>query len=149
MESTQPKHQKDLRRGRFSQINQIYHVSTATKNRTPVFNNMNAARVLIKTLQKSDALNFTRTFAFVVMPDHLHWLFQLKSDATLQNIIRSMKSKSANLIGQPIWQAGYYDHAIRQDEDIQKIARYIVANPIRAGLVTKVADYPHWDAAWL
>ena len=52
-------------------------------------------------------------------------------------------------IGQPIWQAGYYDHAIRKDEDIVNIARYIIANPIRAGLVKKVGDYPHWHAIWL
>ena len=49
----------------------------------------------------------------------------------------------------PIWQAGYYDHALRIEEDIQTVARYIVANPIRAGLVQKIADYPHWDAVWL
>ncbi|MFV3290267.1 transposase, partial [Pseudomonas sp. NY11955] len=29
------------------------------------------------------------------------------------------------------------------------VARYIVANPIRAGLVSRVGDYPHWDAVWL
>ena len=52
-------------------------------------------------------------------------------------------------MAQRISQAGYYDHALRQEEDMQKIARYIVANPIRAGLVNKVGDYPHWDAIWL
>jgi putative transposase len=29
------------------------------------------------------------------------------------------------------------------------IARYIVANPLRAGLVERLGDYPHWDAVWL
>ena len=83
------------------------------------------------------------------MPDHIHWLMQLDNNATLERIIRSMKSQSAKAVGMPIWQTGYYDHAIRKDEDIQNIARYIVANPIRAGIVEKIGDYPHWDATWL
>ena len=35
------------------------------------------------------------------------------------------------------------------DEDLVAVARYIVANPVRAGLVKNVRDYPHWDAVWL
>ena len=47
------------------------------------------------------------------------------------------------------WQKAYYDHALRGDEDIQDVARYIVGNPLRANLVTGIGDYPHWDAVWL
>lgn len=145
----QTKHQKDLRKGRNSLANQIYHITTATKNKAPTFNEFTSARLLIRTMQKADALNYTKTLAFVVMPDHLHWLIQLNDGALLSNVIKGMKSQSAKAIGKSIWQAGYYDHAIRKDEDIVDIARYIVANPIRAGLVTKMGDYPHWDAMWL
>lgn len=83
------------------------------------------------------------------MPDHIHWLMQLASSQPLSNVIKAIKSKASVQLGQPIWQKGFYDHAIRKDEDIQNIARYIVANPVRAGLVTRVGDYPHWDAIYL
>jgi putative transposase len=43
----------------------------------------------------------------------------------------------------------FYDHAVRKDEDVQGIARYIVANPLRAGLVKHIGYYPLWDAIWL
>lgn len=142
-------HQKDLRQGRFSQANQIYHITSSTLNRRPIFKEFNHARILIKHLAMSDKIGFTVTHAFVVMPDHIHWLFQLNQDKNLSKVVQSLKSTSAKSIGQPVWQAGYYDHAIRKDEDIQTIARYIIANPIRAGLVTRVGDYPHWDAVWL
>jgi REP element-mobilizing transposase RayT len=46
-------------------------------------------------------------------------------------------------------QRAFYDHALRQDEDVQGVARYIVANPLRAGLVENIGDYPLWDAIWL
>lgn len=141
--------QRNLRKGRFSQENQIYHITTTTKNRETIFKDFTAARTIICVLKKSDDLNKTKTLAFVIMPDHIHWLFQLNNNHKLSEVVQSIKSVSAHQIGQPIWQTGYYDHAIRKDEDIQHIARYIVANTIRAGLVTKVGDYPHWDAIWL
>ena len=48
-----------------------------------------------------------------------------------------------------LWQKGFHDRAIRKEEDLQAIARYVVANPLRAGLVNKIGDYPLWDAIWL
>lgn len=143
------KHQKDLRKGRYSQQNQIYHITFTTINRSPIFQDFEKARALINILKQSSQLQHTATLAFVIMPDHIHWLMQLVSSQSLQNVVKAVKSKATMQIGHPIWQAGYYDHAIRKDEDILSIARYIVANPIRAGLVTKVGDYPHWDAVWL
>jgi hypothetical protein len=38
---------------------------------------------------------------------------------------------------------------VRAEEDLRDAARYIVANPVRAGLCTHVKDYPLWDAVWL
>lgn len=142
-------HQRDLRNGRFSQQNQIYHITFTTNNRTPIFKDFTKARTLINIIKQSDQLQHTSTLAFVVMPDHIHWLMHLVGSQSLPNVIKTVKSKASVQIGSPIWQTGYYDHAIRKDEDIQNIARYIIANPIRAGLVTKVGEYPHWDAMWL
>ena len=48
-----------------------------------------------------------------------------------------------------LWQKGFHDRAIRKEEDMQEIARYVVANPLRAGLVEKIGDYPLWDVIWL
>ena len=143
------KHQKSLRMGRFSQPNQIYHITFTTKNREPVFKRFANARLFIHVLKQSDELQHTNTLAFVVMPDHVHWLFALGSKHQLPNVVKTIKSKVSIKIGKPVWQSGYYDHAIRQDEDIVNIARYIIANPIRAGLVKRVGDYPHWHAVWL
>jgi len=48
-----------------------------------------------------------------------------------------------------LWQQSFHDHALRRDEDLVKLARYVVANPLRAGLVGKLGDYPLWDAIWV
>jgi putative transposase len=141
--------QKNLRKGRYSQANHTHHITTTTSKRLSLFVEFYLTRKIINTIKQSDKLGYITTLAFVIMPDHIHWLMQLEDKATLQQVIRSMKSQTAKVIGYPIWQPGYYDHAIRKDEDIVHIARYIIANPIRAGLVKKVGDYPHWDAVYL
>ncbi len=93
--------------------------------------------------------------AFVIMPDHLHWLLALRDGAKLSQVMHALKGYSAFRINQslqrrgPIWQSGYHDRALRRDEDLLAMARYIVANPLRAGLVQKLGDYPLWDAVWL
>lgn len=86
--------------------------------------------------------------------DHLHWLIVLQKSA-LENTVRDFKSSTARQVNRmrettgALWQAGFHDHAVRRDEDIQALARYIVANPLRAWLVSRVGDYPLWDAVWL
>ena len=89
------------------------------------------------------------------MPDHLHWLFTLRT-GTLSAVVRTIKSASAMQInrlsamqGQALWQRGFHDHGVRQEDDLLALARYIVANPKRAGLVDSVAQYSHWHSAWL
>ena len=42
----------------------------------------------------------------------------------------------------PLWQKGYYEHLLRDDEDSKEVAFYIVANPVRAGLVQSPDAYP-------
>lgn len=49
----------------------------------------------------------------------------------------------------PLWQKGFHDRALRQEEDLQAVARYVIANPRRAGLVDRTGSYPLWDAKWL
>ena len=68
------------------------------------------------------------------------------------NRLKSASSRHANrVLGQrgAIWQKSFHDHALRADEDLRMVARYIVANPLRAGLVEQINDYPFWNAFWL
>jgi REP element-mobilizing transposase RayT len=92
---------------------------------------------------------------FVVMPDHVHWLMHLLEGQSLGTLMQATKSSSARMLNRhfnrngKFWQSGYHDHALRRDDNVRASARYIVANPIRAGLVRSVRTYPHWDATWL
>ncbi|MDO5691436.1 MAG: transposase [Pseudomonadota bacterium] len=144
-----------LRRGRVSLVGHAYLLTTVTYERAPVFDDFALARATIAALRGCDAMGESETLAFVLMPDHLHWLMVLRGES-LDAVMRRFKSVSAREVNQlrdrpgtPLWQPGYHDHALRRDEDLQATARYLVGNPVRAGLVASVMDYPHWDAVWV
>ena len=44
--------------------------------------------------------------------------------------------------GQPLWQPGYHERVLRDDEATLTVVRYILENPIRAGLATDLGEYP-------
>ena len=83
------------------------------------------------------------------MPDHIHWLLQIADGGNLSSAVHLYKAKVSVLLGQRVWQRGFHDHALRGDEDLRDVVRYVIANPLRSGLVKSVGEYPHWDAIWL
>ena len=142
-------HTNRLRTGRHSQAGFIYSVTTVTAHRQPTFAEFAAARSLIRILHHPDLASRTQTLAYVVMPDHLHWLFQLGNTDSLSQCVQRLKSLSAKALYPDLWQKGFHDRAVRTEEDLPAIGRYIVSNPVRAGLVSRVGAYPHWDAVWV
>jgi len=146
-------HGRDLRNGRFSEPNRIYLVTSVTYQRSPVFADFACGRYVVSAMQREQSQ--ATTLAFVIMPDHLHWLMQLSETGELDKVVGDIKSISAHRINKQlrrrgkVWQAGYHDHALRAEEDVQAVARYVVANPLRAKLVERIGEYPLWDAVWL
>ncbi|PIE25540.1 MAG: transposase [Neptuniibacter caesariensis] len=136
-----------LRKGRSSCENQIYHVVLTTHKRRRYFSDPTLARHAVLSLKRlsTDAV----TLCFVVMPDHIHWLMQLKGKKGLSETVRLLKIFIGQGAGSAIFQYGFYDHAIRKEESLVDVARYIVMNPVRAGLCRSVRDYSWWDCIYL
>jgi len=142
-------HARHLRKGRVALPHHAYLITAVVAKRTPVFAELGAARCAARYLHDADVARHAQTLAFVVMPDHVHWLLQMTATGRLDEAVRCYKAKVSISLGQRLWQRGYHDHALRRDEDLRAAARYIIANPLRAGLVENIGDYPHWDAIWL
>jgi putative transposase len=144
-----------LRKGRYSSSHQVYCLTTVTRNRRPVFTDISTARLLIRELRLLHDDGNVVSLAWVLMPDHLHWMIQLDEGWPLSKVTKALKARSALAINRhlgqsgSLWQRAYYDRAVRQDEDVRQIARYIVANPLRAGLVKEIGKYAHWDCIWM
>ena len=147
-------HTRDLRKGRFSEPGHAYLLTAVTHNRRPIFSDWPIGCLLVEELRAAEMSGYAHSQAWVVMPDHLHWLITLQT-GSISRLMQRIKGQSAISINRvlgirgQLWQKGFHDRAIRKEEDLQVLARYVVANPLRAGLVDKIGDYPLWDAIWL
>ncbi len=117
-----------------------------------MFADFRLARLAVAELRACEDRGRCQTLAYVLMPDHVHWLVQL-AQGSLSALVGHFKAHAAKVVnrrlgtpGRPLWQANFHDHALRCEEDLRATGRYVVGNPVRAGLVEKAGDYPHWDA---
>ena len=95
--------------------------------------------------------------ALVVLPEHLHALFTLpEADHDYSTrwreikscFVRRLKHKDleadySNKSSARIWQNRFWEHTIRDQRDYATHFNYIHINPVKHGLVTRVADWPH------
>lgn len=144
-----------LRRGRVSIPGQTYLVTFTTHGRTQVFKESGNAALMARSLHGLKIWRDTKLLAWILMPDHLHLLITLSHVETLHGVVQKVKSNTARELKSSdpslsqIWASAFHDRALRRDEDFRDVARYMVLNPVRAGLVSRVGDYPYWDVVWL
>jgi putative transposase len=96
--------------------------------------------------------------AMVVLPDHLHAIWTLpEADGDFANRWRLIKSAFSRTLSsgerisksratkgeRGIWQRRYWEHIIRDENDFARHVDYIHINPLKHGLVTRVADWPY------
>jgi REP element-mobilizing transposase RayT len=145
----------NLRKGRYSEPGREYLVTIVTHLREQWFKDFYSTRLMVKEMQRLEREGSVTWLAWVVMPDHFHALLSLDGRVSLSEAMNKLKGRSARVINQlldrtgPFWQSSFYDHALRREEDRLQPARYVVANPLRAGIVERLGDYPHWDSVWL
>ena len=85
------------------------------------------------------------------MPDHVHLLAGGTTDsADLQAFMKIAKQRTGWSFRQKtseyLWQEGFYDHVLRSEDAAPSVIRYIINNPIRAGLVSRPDDYEFWGS---
>ncbi|MEO7067458.1 MAG: transposase [Rhodanobacter sp.] len=140
-----------LRTGRYSLPGQLYLLTTVTHQRHPWFLDADIARLAARTMSSAAHWLPSRCLCWVLMPDHWHGLVELGEGAALATAMQRIKGAAAHSINQrlkikgPIWASGFHDHALRREESVEDVVRYMMANPVRAGLVHNVIDYPYWD----
>jgi REP element-mobilizing transposase RayT len=138
-----------LTRGRHSLEAQPYLCTTVTVDRIRIFGAFWFAVAAARKLMALQKEGHGDLLAWVIMPDHVHVLM-MPGRATISESMRLFKGLTARAIASGgLWQRGFHDYAMRREEDLVAAARYVVANPLRAGLVRSLRDYPFWDSAWL
>ena len=104
--------------------------------------------MLIVQIRQLAAEEQFAVLAYCAMPDHLHLLVEgLSEDSQLPNFLFRLKQRTGflyrRMTGRSLWQSGYYDRVLRHEEMSATVCRYILENPVRAGLTSAVGDYPY------
>lgn len=108
-------------------------------------------RQTVTTLLELSKDRGAAVYAWSILPDHVHLLVQ---DDDLVQFVRLFKGRLTLLAralekARKLWQVSFYDHALREQESLRRVAGYIWENPVRAGLVEDPLAYP-WSGsqAW-
>ncbi len=135
-----------LRKARISESGAVYFVTSVTKKRMTVLNQSDALSGVGRWLELCRSKNTAEVFGLILMPDHFHVLFKLGSQTSLSEVVRMLKFHIRNAIKdiEYEWQSSFFEHRIRDTEDLEAYARYLFLNPYRANLISLDQRWPFW-----
>ena len=136
--------------------NGMYFITVCTKDKKPLFwSDVGAiiGRPQDVVLSKygivvDDAINSISikypnivVMHYVVMPNHIHLLLLIDNingrpmiAPTISNVVNQLKGYVTKQAKQPIWQKSFYDHIIRNEQDLDIHMKYIEENPLKWAL---------------
>lgn len=137
-----------------------YFFTLVTEGRQPLFRDAVARDLLGQSIRTVAAAQPFETIAIVLLPDHLHALWRLpRRDADFSTRWKKIKScfsaRWRRLGGQEaslsesrqrrgargVWQRRFWEHLIRDEEDLEAHFDYIHFNPVKHGLVSHPRDW--------
>lgn len=124
-----------------------YAVTFNTKGRAPHFRDARLAARFLSIIIRARLEMCFYVYGYCVMPDHVHLMVQPQGAATLPRIVRSIKGPMTAVFrkarpGITLWQRGYVDNIINSEKEFENVLKYILLNPIKAGLSEREFDYP-------
>ena len=143
-----------------------YFFTVVTYNRIKIFSKSHHVELLRQAFRKIIKQHPFKIDAFVLLPDHLHCIWTLpKGDADFSKrwrLIKSYFSRQIDLVGwvegrnptkraisasrlrkneKAIWQRRFWEHLIRNHEDLRRHVEYIHYNPVKHGLTNTPFDW--------
>lgn len=124
-----------------------YFLTFCTRHRRRLFVTPERVAAVLLQIQRVAGDGRFAILAYCFMPDHVHLLVEGQSeDADCRRFIARAKQFSGfhcqREFGERLWQPYGYERTLRNHDSTLSIARYIVENPVRAGLVSSAEDHP-------
>jgi len=126
---------------------EIHHVLNRGNHRATLFHDETDYSVFLDTLKETKAQIPIRIYAFATMSNHFHLVVQPNDIDTLSRFIHRWMTKHAARRklrhggGGHIWQGRFKAFPIQGDEHFLTVVRYVLLNPVRAGLVQTPKEY--------
>lgn len=107
------------------------------------------AKAVKHTLHYPEGKDY-RLISYCIMPNHVHLLFELlKKNKGISKIMQSIKRISAEESNKLLnrkgrfWQAESFDRLVRDERELYFVIKYILLNPVKAGLVQNWNDWEY------
>lgn len=145
------RHRKKMHLSNFDYANcgHVYFITICTADKRPYFQDYKIAESIVTQIAFRRDKEEIRLFCYCIMPAHVHLLLSLTKvyQKSLINWVSAFKRYSTKNANEShgvsrLWQKNFYDHVIRKEESLNKIAEYILNNPVRKNIVRIWEDYP-------
>lgn len=126
----------------------VYFMTLRAYQHHSPFAHSELAQLIIDVLHDEQDRQHCLVFTYCLMPDHLHFLLgPRREDISVLDFVNEFKGKTTNRSWKmgwagKLWQPRFFDHIVRDEEDLLAISKYIVNNPVRKGLVQRPEDWP-------
>ena len=126
----------------------VFSITIGTSPRMPIFEDTRLGLACVERLRYLRVASGILVYAYCLMPDHVHLLIGASDRVSVTTFVQRWKSlcyqewrRHGGAPRSP-WQRSFWDHGLRMEESLLSTARYIVHNPVRAGLVGQFHEYP-------
>jgi putative transposase len=129
-----------------------YFLTICTYRRRLAFKDPSTIDLVMEQIRFTAGEQGIENIAYCFMSNHLHILVAGGSETSdLRKFAKLMKQRSGWRFARRgegrLWQPGYYDRVLRDEDATASVVKYIIANPVRAEIVAAPLDYPHWGSA--
>lgn len=130
----------------YSTPGMVAHIIIGALNKKPYFKKHECADAIIKIIIETAKEKSNKLYAYCVMPDHIHILTESSESCSIIDYVRLVKGRFSAHCRDAGWnirlQRSFYDHMVRKNEDVEELSRYILGNPVRAGIESSFGKYP-------
>jgi putative transposase len=126
----------------------VYHAMNRGNNRDRVFFDDGDFRAWLRALSQTQLRYPFDLFGYALMSNHFHLLLRPQAGQSISRILQSLTvahtwryHRRHRSVGH-VWQGRFKSPVIQDDEHLLTVLRYVEADPLRAGMVTDLKDYP-------
>ena len=126
----------------------VYHAINRGNNRAAVFDDAEGYRLFLHSLRQTKERYPFKLFGYCLMTNHFHLVLQPEAGQSISRIVQSLTvahtwwfHRHHGTVGH-VWQGRFKSPLIETDEHLLTVVRYVESNPLRAGMVKDLKDYP-------
>ena len=124
-----------------------YHIINRGNGRTQVFHKPQDYAVFLELLALAKARHGVKVFGFCLMPNHFHFVLESSTNVALSRFMQWLLTSHVRRYHHHyhssghVWQGRFKSFPIQRDEHLLVVLRYVVQNPVRAGLVKSPGEW--------